>query len=96
MTVYDAVHALVGFPHLVAFRLPGPQLTLSRYNMVIDHQGPKPRRYVPSFGDLVSIDWQVAKKEDFMKLLTRMLEDAQARRAALEEREAAELLEEQR
>ena len=95
MTIHDAVHALIGFPHLVAFRMPGPQLTLSRFMMVIDHQGPKPRRYVPSFSDLVSVDWQVMKKEDFAKLLQKMYNEAMEQRAALAGQQSGNPLEDQ-
>ena len=82
MTIYEAIHALVGFPHLCALRMPGPVLTLTPHNRVMDLQGPKPRRYVPSFRDLVGIDWQVMKIQDFVRLVNQQQEAAAAAAAA--------------
>ena len=84
MTIQEALHALVGAPHLVAFRLPGPQLTLTRRNRVLDHQGPRPRPFVGCFSDFVAIDWQVMKKEDFGKMMMQLVEAARAQRAVLD------------
>lgn len=84
MTIAEAIRALVGMPHLVAFRWPGPQITLSRYNKMVDHQGPKPRTFVPCFNDVVSIDWQVQTHENFGKFVQQQIEAARAQRAAME------------
>ena len=82
MTFTEAIHALVGAPHLLAFRPAGPLLTLTRLNRVIDNRGPKPRDFHGIVSDYLAIDWQVMKQSDFAAMMQKIVDDAAAQQAA--------------
>ena len=63
MTIQEAVKALAGNSDLLA-TLPGERGTVPALHMglgttVVDVRNGKPRRWVPKFTDLVSIEWTV-------------------------------------
>lgn len=66
----------------MAFRMPGPRLTLTKRNLVVDHQGPKPRRYSGCLADYVAIDWQVIKQSDWPAYIAKLIQQAEEQRAA--------------
>lgn len=63
MTIHEAVKALAGNSDFLA-TLPGERGTVPALHMgssmqITDVRNGRPRRYVPKYTDLVSIEWQV-------------------------------------
>lgn len=81
MQIQQALMSLVGAPHLTAFRVGGPLLTVTKQFQVVDNRGRIPRRFVGCFADFVAIDWQVMDKAEFAAAMLRARED-RAKRAA--------------
>ena len=94
MEFVEAIRALIGAPHLVAFRMPGPQLTISRGGMVVDHRGPKPRQFTGVLQDYVAIDWTVMKQADFVAMLHQLAAAAAEQRTQEEVNRALDASEE--
>jgi hypothetical protein len=82
MNLPEALHHLVGRTDIVAFRMPGPILTLTRHCRLVDSQatlrGGKVRPYQGCFGDLIATDWQILPLEEFSKRINEAMAQAQA------------------
>ena len=84
MYIQQALTSLVGAPHLLAFRVGGPILTVTKRFQVVDSRGKIPRRFSGCLDDFLAIDWQVIERAQFAQILQKM-RDERAQRAAQDE-----------
>lgn len=74
MQFVDAIKALVGAPHLRAFRIGGPVLIMTDRQRINDIRGGRGHQYVGKFSDYCAIDWQVMTTEQFAAFIIKLRE----------------------